>query len=195
MFLAQAAPIDVLEGQPLWAQIVYATVTALVAMFVLPYLKRLSEKARAEADSSNQGAKETLLFRVKAIAADLAANIAEQRFPVLAAKLATTRLSVVEIKAEMKTWGIDLRTKLVEYFKREGIDLLETVGDSMLDEVVRWAADKVSPFPGKDTAVTLLQDEWTNRLAKFGTDWVRSKWLDQKEQPAEMIEIRSTKKE
>lgn len=188
MFLAQAAPIDVLEGQPLWTQIVYATVTALVAMFVLPYLKRLSEKARAEADSSNQGAKETLLFRVKAIAADLAANIAEQRFPVLAAKLATTRLSVVEIKAEMKTWGIDLRTKLVEYFKREGIDLLETVGDSMLDEVVRWAADKVSPFPGKDTAVTLLQDEWTNRLAKFGTDWVRSKWLGQEEQPAEKKE-------
>ena len=51
-----------------------------------------------------------------------------------------------------------------------------------------YTADKVSPFPGKDTAVTLLQDEWTNRLAKFGTDWVRSKWLGQEEQPAEKKE-------
>jgi flagellar basal body-associated protein FliL len=185
MFLAQAAPVEALEGQPVWAQIVYVLVTALVTMFVLPYLRRLSEKARAEAAISNQSAKNSLLWRVKEVMLDLATNIATKRFPALAAQLVTKKLSVAEIKAEMKEWGVELRGKTVEYFHREGVDLLETVGDRILDDLVRLAADKVSPFPGKDTAVTLLQDEWTNRLAKFGTEWVRSKWLDQEENPAE----------
>lgn len=181
MFLAQASEVvGPMEGQPLWAQISYVVLMALVTMFLVPYLKRLAEKARADADASGQSAKDTLLNRLKQLALDQAAVIAERRFPDIAAKLLKKKMSAEEVKAELRTWGQELKVSLVDYFKREGIDLVEVLGDKMLDDVIRWAADKTSPFPGKDTAVTLLVDDWSNKLVKFGVDWVRNHWLEQK---------------
>jgi len=170
------------QGEPLWAQIVYVVLTAIVTSFVLPYLKRLNEKARADAEVSNQSVREKLLSRVKSIALDQAYIIAQEKFPKIAKWIVTNKdgkPGMNTIKDELRSWGSDLKKHIVEYFKNEGVDIVGEVGDDLLDQVVRWAADKVSPFPGKETAVTLLQDDWTNRLMDFGVDWVRDKWLSQ----------------
>lgn len=169
---------------PLWAQIVYAVATCLVASFLLPYLRRLAEKARAEAEAAAQNSREKLIARLKEVAVDGAYVIAEERFPKIAAWILTnkgSKPSVEDVKSELKSWGNELKDRLVVYFRNEGIDIVKEVGDAMLDDVVRWAADKTSPFPGKETAVSLLIDDWTNRLVKYGTDWVRDHWLRQKD--------------
>jgi hypothetical protein len=180
MYLAQAAS-DVVESAPVWTQIVYAVVTALIGAFVLPYLKRQSEKARAEADAANATAKEKLMARVKSLALDEAYIIAEERLPHIAQKALEKKLDKDGIKKELRSWGGQLKERLINYFKEsDGTDLMVVVGDKILDDIVRWAADKTSPFPGKETAVALLQDDWSNRLVKYGAQWVREHWLSQK---------------
>jgi hypothetical protein len=176
---------DAMTDAPIWAQMVYAVVTVLVASFLLPFLRRLAEKARAEAEQAAQNSREKLVARLKEVALDGAYVIAEERFPKIAAwilKNKGSKPSVDDVKNELKSWGSELKDRLVVYFRNEGIDIVKEVGDAMLDNVVRWAADKTSPFPGKETAVSLLIDDWTNRLMKFGTDWVRDHWLRQKDQ-------------
>ena len=179
MYLAQVAT-EVVEGQPVWAQIVYLAITGLITMFLLPYLKTLSEKARAEASAADGDSKDKLMSRVKALALDEAYIIAEERLPVLAQKALDKKLDKDGIKQELRKWGDDLKKRLVTYFKdSDGIDLLVVMGDKILDDIVRWAADKTSPFPGKETAVALLIDNWSNKLVEFGADWVKEHWLKQ----------------
>jgi hypothetical protein len=180
MYLAQAAT-EVVESAPAWTQIVYAVVTALIGAFVLPYLKRQSEKARAEAEAAGQDAKSKLLARLKEVALDEAYIIAQQRLPNIAGWVLAEKPTKDELKAELRSWGKELKDKLLAYFKEsDGIDLMVVMGDKILDDIVRWAADKTSPFPGKETAVALLQEDWSNRLVNYGADWVKNHWLDQK---------------
>jgi len=179
--LAELDP-SALEGQPFWQQVLYAVVVSVVSLFVLPYLKRLNEKARAEAEAANQTIREKLLSRVKSIALDQAYVIGQERFPKIAQWIFTNKEGkpgLQTIKDELRSWGQDLKKHIVAYFKNEGIDIVGEIGDDYLDQIVRWAADKVSPFPGKETAVQLLTDDWTNKLADFGVDWVRDNWLKQ----------------
>lgn len=179
MYLAEAAT-DVIAAAPAWTQIVYAVVTALIAMFLLPYLKRQSEKARAEAESASGDAKGKLVARIKVMALDQAAIIAEQRLPALAQAALDKKLDKDGIKAELKQWGEILKVNLKEYFRTsDGIDLAVVVGDKALDDIIRWAADNTSPFAGKETAVALLQDDWSNKLVAYGVEWVKNNWLSQ----------------
>ena len=181
MYLAQAATGVATEDVDFWAKIVQAAIAVLITGFLLPFLKSKSEEAHAKASEAGASAKQKLLDRVKALAIDEAYIIAEQRLPVLAAKALAKELSKEQIKAELRTWGTHLRDKLVSYFKdSDGVDLAVVLGDKILDDIVRWAADKTSPFPGKETAVALLQDDWSNRLVNYGAEWVRTHWLDQK---------------
>lgn len=183
MVLAQAAP-DVLPDAPLWAQIVYVALSSLVVAFLLPWLKSMAEKARAKASVDGQAAATVLRKRIEASALEGAAEIAEMRLPDLARKILTTKSwSSEQIKAELRLWGRQLKESLIAEFRQsDGIDLLEVVGDQALDSIVRWAADKTSPFPGKETAQALLLDDWTNKLAKFGVTWVKDHWLKQGEE-------------
>lgn len=183
MNLAQAAP-DALADAPLWAQAVYAIVTVLIAGFLLPWLKSMAEQARSKANEQNQAAAITLRERIKAAAIEGAGVIAEQRLPALAERILAReqKYTKAEIKNEMRQWGADLKQQLVrEFSDSDGINLIEVVGDAALDNIVRWAADSTSPFPGKETATTLLIDDWSNRLVKFGVSWVAQKWLAQDE--------------
>lgn len=182
MFVLAELDLSAVEGEPLWMKILYAALMVLVTSFVLPYLKRINEKARAEAEASNQTTREKLLSRVKSIALDEAYVIAQERFPKIAQWIFTNKEGkpgLQSIKDELRSWGNDLKKHLVEYFKNEGVDIVGEIGDDYLDQIVRWAADKVSPFPGKETAVQLLVDDWTNKLADYGVDWVRENWLKQ----------------
>ena len=81
------------------------------------------------------------------------------------------------IKQELKIWGTELKNDALDYFQKQGLDLIAILGDAYLDKLIRWAADRVSPFPGKETAAALLEDELSNRLIKWGVDYTRKHWL------------------
>ena len=59
--------------------------------------------------------------------------------------------------------------------------VLAAVGDEFLDKLIERAANEVSPFPGKETAVALLTDNITDLLIEKGVDYVRAKYLSEAE--------------
>ena len=99
-------------------KILYAVLTLGVTAFLLPYLKRANEKARAEAEVSNQTVREQLLSRVKSIALDQAYVIAQERFPKIAKWIFTNttpdgKPGIETVKDELRSWGEDLKKHLV----------------------------------------------------------------------------------
>lgn len=170
--------MDVATGAPWWIQAVYAAVAALVAVFLVPYLKRKADAAKAEASKADLDTKEAFLGSVKAMLLDEAGNIAEQRFPILAEIVKNKKLAASDVKDELRMWGKDLRERARDFFAHQGVDLIAKIGDNRLDSLIRSAADRVSPFPGKDTAVTLLTERWSNKIVERGIDWVRDRFLE-----------------
>lgn len=174
-------------GTPQWTTILAGIIGTLITIFLLPWLRQKANAARAEAAKNQSEAidtqidtKRVLTDQAKAFALDTAASIAEKRFPALQAKVAAGELKLdgATLKAELYSWGATLKAKIVEHFNDQGIDIVVALGDKYLDELIEWAANKVSPFPGRDTVVALLKDwdgkalEW---LATKGVEWVRRK--------------------
>jgi len=168
---------------PLWVQILLAVLSTLITTFLLPYLRALNAKAKAEhekalADANNATleAKTELIYQLKTFLFMNAMSIAEQRFPELARKINNKELTTVdEIKAELRSWGKDLKEKALTFFKNQGIDLVAAVGDDYLDDLIRHVADKVSPFPGKETAVELLTNKGTDLIIEKGVEWAKKR--------------------
>jgi len=182
MVLAEVA----VEG-PLWAQVVYAVVTAIVAAFLIPYLnkKRLesTEKITAlAADSANSTAAAggILLEQLKFFLHERAACIAEKEFPKLAAKVLSGELKTVDqVKSLLRLYGTELKREAIEYFKKhQGLDLIRFIGDQQLDRLIEYAANRVSPFPGKESAVEFLKEDASNWLIDKGIAVVRNMYLD-----------------
>lgn len=170
--------MDPIATAPLWLQILLAALASLVMLFVLPWLKRKAEEAKAKAAEADLSARDMLIEQVKAFCWDEATSIAEQKFPKLAKKVSEEGWKSGSIKKELGTWGEELRSSVKAYFAGQGIDLAGVVADEYLDKFIRYAADKVSPFPGKDTAAALLEKDWSNKLVAYGVKWVREHYLE-----------------
>lgn len=189
---AEAAPATD-SGQAGWVTIVTAVVMGLITVFLLPWLRQQANKARAEAEkakSESTGAqlsnKDLLIAQAKAFALDFAASIAEKRFPALAQKIkdGALKANVDTLKEELRSWGAVLKDKIIEHFKEQGVDIVVALGDKYLDDLIEWAANKVSPFPGKDTAKALLT-EWDGKALEFlatkGVEWVKNRVTNENE--------------
>lgn len=171
---------------PVWLQTLIALISFAITAFLLPFLKRKTEAAKAEAQRQAAQATEhdinargILLARLKQFLWGTAGSIAEKKFPELAAKVRSGNInSKAAIKTELHSWGGTLRSDAMTYFGNQGIDVVAAVGDDFLDKLIERAANAVSPFPGRDTAKELLQDHATDWLVTHGVDWVRQRYLD-----------------
>jgi hypothetical protein len=171
------------EGSPMWAQLVYVIVTALVGMLAVPYLARKAQAAKQEAEtlraqglSSGVHARHLLVVDLKHFLIDYCSTLLEEKLPILLPRILSEKMSSDSIKTILREWGADAKQAAVRYFDAQGLSIVALIGDHYLDQAVRWAADRVSPFPGKETAVQLAQDEYTNWLIDKGVDYVRSQW-------------------
>jgi anti-sigma28 factor (negative regulator of flagellin synthesis) len=192
-FLLQAAtnaPADAATsgaGTPVWLTGLIAVIGSIVTIFLVPWLRQKANAARAEAEKLKSESigkqldnKSLLIEQAKAFALDTAASIAEKRFPALQAKITAgeLKLDAAMLKDELRSWGAVLKDKIIGHFDDQGINVITGVGDKYLDELVEWAANKVSPFPGKDTVKALLT-EWDGKALEFlankGVDWVKSR--------------------
>jgi hypothetical protein len=126
-------------------------------------------------------ARELLVADLKHFLLDWCSNKVEQEMPLLAAQVLTKKLDKDAIKAKLKVWGAEAKAAAIDYFKTQGLELVALVGDKYLDDAIRWAADRVSPFPGKETAVALATDKYSNWLVDKGVEWARENWLKQPE--------------
>jgi len=201
--LAEAAsntPAAVAEIVPFWAQILGTILAAIATVVLTPLAYKMSlrqdaevRKAEAEAEAAKAAGtynammqRKLLSERLKAFLLRAAANISERRFPELARNIKAGMFSLhdkeasrLAIKAELRKWGADLKQQAVDYFEDQGIDLVEEFGDKALDHLIEWAANKVSPFPGKETAVAMLQDNVSDLLIEKGVGAIRL-WIDKR---------------
>ncbi len=189
MILAQAAEAAT-EGAPQsTGQMIVGVVVMMLGMiitkFLVPFLKAKekaahaeAEKNMAEAGSADVASRGVLVNRLQEFLWGNAAAIAEKRFPLLAVAIIGGQFnSVNAVKAELKSWSAQLKTSAKEYFANQGIDIVAAVGDKFLDSLIERAANAVSPFPGKETAKTLLQDRVSNMVIDKGVDYVRNHFL------------------
>ena len=174
-----------MEGTPLWAQAVYAIVVALVGTLLVPYLNNKRKEAAAAiaalnarfaTDQIEAGA--LLLEQVKMFLLERAACIAEKEFPKIAADVLAGNMDKERIKTALKGYGGDVKSEAIRYFKEQrGLDILAAVGDKQLDNLIALVANRVSPFPGKDSAVEFLKTTASNLLIEKGVGFVRHKYL------------------
>lgn len=172
-----------------WVGIVVTIIGSIITIFLIPFLRQKANAAREDARNASAEANrqeldniETLKAQAKSFAYDAALSLAEKNFPQLAQRIKDGEFSgddkVTKIKEEMYSWGRTLRDEIIEHFDDQGIDIVAALGDKYLDKLVELVANKVSPFPGKETAKAMLIEydgkaiEW---LLEKGVDWVRSK--------------------
>ena len=173
-----------MDATPQWLEIVLAGLGALLTYFLVPFLRRKGLAAKAEgaaheaaAANSTISARGLLVSRLQEFLYGSAAAIAEKRFPQLAETIKAKGLNKNEIKKQLRLWGGDLKQDAQVYFDNQGIDLVKAVGDDALDSLIERAANKVSPFPGRDTAKELLKSHISDWLVNKGVDWVKMRYL------------------
>lgn len=172
------------KALPKWLQYLVGILGTLITMFLVPFLKRKAASAKAEAEKNSAEATQAhvnargiLVSRLQEFLWGSAEAIAEKKFPALAQKIANGDLNSAQgIKKELYGWGGDLRGDAIAYFNNQGVDIIAAVGDDFLDKLIERAANKVSPFPGRDTAKELLQAHATDWLIAQGVEWVRRKY-------------------
>jgi hypothetical protein len=169
-------------GTPAWAHLVYVIITAVIGTIAVPFLARKAQAAKEEAAKlrtegalTSLNARKVLIMELKNFLLDHCITVLEREIPNLAARVLTEKLGKDDIKAVLRKWGYQARAAAVEYFASQGVDLVATVGDAYLDAAIRWAADRVSPFPGKETAVELATEKYSNMLIEKGVDYVRNR--------------------
>lgn len=171
---------------PAWLEAAVMVLGVIITTFLVPWLRRKTEAAKAEAAERRAGAtkhelesKQDLTDMLKLYALEAAADIAERRFPILAQKIVNKELQdAAAIKAELYGWGKDLKQRIVDHFDLQGVNIVKALGSRYVEEIVEWAANKVSPFPGQETAKALL-GQWGGKAAEWllnrGVVWVRSR--------------------
>lgn len=179
-----------MDNSPAWIEILVAALSTLVVTFLVPFLRRKSQAAKAERDAheasaanSTISARGLLVSRLQEFLYGSAAAIAEKRFPILASKIAEKNMSKKEVKLELRKWGQMLKEDAYIYFGHQGIDLAKTVGGEWVNRMIERAANKVSPFPGRDTAKELLKNHVAEWLIENGVDWVKMRYLREKLDP------------
>ena len=103
------------EG-PWWVQMLYAVVVAVVGAFASPYLLRKAAEAKAMAADASLSARAKLTALVKEYCLLEAANFAEKRFAGLATWVIESKPNKEEVKARLRVWGDELRTRAIAHF-------------------------------------------------------------------------------
>lgn len=170
---------------PVWLQAVLTVVSSLVTLILIPFLRNKAAAAAAEVTSHEMSAvtnvmtqRQIISERLKSFLLRNAARIAEKKWPVLATEIATGNIQKPDVvKGVLREWGDELKADAIDYFKNQGIELVEAVGDKYLDQFVEWAANSTSPFVGKETAVEVLKGKVSNLIIEKGVGWIREKYL------------------
>ena len=186
--LAAAAPeaVPISSDLPSWTQMLVTVLSLVITAFVLPYLKQKAAAAKAEAENNStaaacnlQSARSMLIERLNHVALEGALAIGEREFPKLAREIATGKIKTQkQVKDVLYSWGKNLRDHIIDSFRKEGLDIIAAVGDDYLDKLIEKVANKVSPFPGRETAVHMLQANVSDWLIAQGVNYVRGKYMN-----------------
>lgn len=136
-----------------------STAVVVVLGFVANWLKARATKERDEDQS-------LLRNQLRLGALDIAQTLAERSLPIIAQAVEDGEIKDVQsAKAALYEIGRIGREELRAIYP----DIARRLGDRAIDQALRYAADNVNPFPGKDTAKALLSGG-AKRLLELGID-------------------------
>lgn len=142
---------------------VLALVGGVIAYFYIPTF-RLWVRTKG---------KDAAMSIIKTYVVEQARSIAEKEYKAIAKKVLSGELASVEaVKAELYRLGDILKAKTKERFAGD-LPALGEQADGILDDLIRYAADTTSPFPGKETAAVLLETQVSDMLVNKGIEYVR----------------------
>lgn len=164
-----------------WVGIIAAALATLWSVLLYPYLQKKISESQATAQAVQIDMSKSLVAQKGAILSQAitfaethALSIANTQFPTLAAKVAAGKLKTsADVKAELYSWGDVLKADLITYFNTSNIDVIKVLGEKTIDGLIDAAAAKVSPFPGKEVAVELLEKNVAPLLVNYGVTWVQ----------------------
>lgn len=146
----------------------------IIARYAVPWLNGLSEKAKAEIENKELETREHLVYMAKNFIYENAQNIVEREFPTIAEKILRGELKDKnDIKLELYRLGSILKTETITVFAKQNINIVAEVGNEFLDYLIETAANQVSPFPGKETAVEFLKKGVAKSIITKGVNYVR----------------------
>lgn len=175
-----AAPTDT-------TSIIMYVVGTLVMMAGGWLTKKVNDLLGARADKLREEAKvdgisrvERLRYLTEAMALDIVASLNESQLPVVAKLIRDGKLKK---KSQVKEFLYGLKdtakAELIQGMGDAGYDIIDELGDSGINWIIRKIVDKTSPIVG-ETAKTLLEGGWKVVLDK-GKDW-----LDSEETPKDV---------
>ncbi len=183
MFAAESTSTStVVADQPWYVQLIVGVVTTLITFYLIPYLKSQADVARAQVQAhqidmnkSLIDQKSTLYEMAKDFALTRAASIGERRWPIIAQKILSKQINTIaDVKDELKVWHEDLRKDMIAFFTAQNIDIVEKLGVNTLNQLIEYAANMVSPFPGKETAVAVLENNVAQTIIDRGVEYMRA---------------------
>lgn len=182
LYAAEAAAESLTAPQPTlvagWLQAIIGLVVTAIGTFALPYLHNAAAQARMEATTASLTNREALLKQIKVYLLEQADQLAVDRWPLLVQKIQSGQLSgSTAIKAELYLWGDELKANTIKYFKANGIDIITSFGEPAIDDLITWAANATSPFPGKEAATEVLKHNIIPFLLQNGVAWVRDHYF------------------
>ncbi len=169
------AVVPAVADAPWYVQTLYTVISLLVVTFIPMIVAWLhSHTQQIKVNTSGD-----LAEQVKEEALVIASNLTEKTLTNLAAKIAANpgQFSTDTVKAMLKDIGATALADLKASFKDRGIDIVAKLGEDYLNKAIRYAADKTSPFPGKETAVELVSGG-ADKLLEFGVAKLRDGYLD-----------------
>lgn len=151
--------------------IIQTVLVLVIVPFVTKYLKDAAAARRAELEKSELSKKDEILEHLKIYALDRAGDYAEKDILTLSRMITTKEISRSEqVKSYLRDLGRRLKEDIIVFAKDVyGTDVIVEYGEKYVNDLVEWAANAVSPFPGKDTAQALLSGG-AQRLLETGVE-------------------------
>lgn len=163
-----------------WKSLLVYIALALIMRYVLPFLKQQAEAAAAKSQAANLDKTTKLLSHMQNFLYVVASTIVEREFPTLAQDVVNGKIkSPDDAKQVLHGWGDDLKTEVIDYFQHQGIDLVGSLGEPTIERMVEDAANRVSPFPGKETSKALFEENNALKVLAHGVHGAQVKALDE----------------
>ena len=163
-----------------WIEIAGVVIGFIITGIIVPLLgKYLASKAalnKASASKENITTKQRISYILKDFALETCQKFNDKYLPTIARRIKDKEITTKkDIKELLYDIGTKARAELVEFGKREGVDMLKTYGADGIKHIIDYAAAKTSPFPGKDTAIELLEGSGADFIIEKGAAFLGNK--------------------
>lgn len=176
-----AAGFEGIPGAPAWLNSLLIIVIPILVYFGGRYLHNKRLHVQAQLANENLTKKERLELRLKDFAYMRAESFVQKDFLNIANELIKGKQKkegeeslAARAKEQLKLLGERLQNEAESYFSEDDIDIVAELGEDRIKQIIEDAANRVSPFPGKNTVESLLGGG-AEALLKKGSVWLKAR--------------------